>query len=133
MHDSRVTHRIAAQRLSSTIASSEQEAASTLVPAPESVSRCLLPLTQAFDGISVARAAPLGYALDMTVEELKALPTAEKFQIMEALWEDLRARSDSSPISQEIKDLLDARRARVRSGASQMHDWDAVKGSLGRT
>jgi len=69
----------------------------------------------------------------MTVEELKALPTAEKFQIMETLWEDLRARSDSSPISQQTRDLLDARRARFRNGASQMHDWDAVKGSLGPT
>jgi hypothetical protein len=38
----------------------------------------------------------------MTVEELKALPTAEKFQIMETLWEDLRARYDAVPISQEI-------------------------------
>jgi hypothetical protein len=69
----------------------------------------------------------------MTVEELRALPTAEKFQIMETLWEDLRTRADSFPISKEIKDLLDARRARFRTGASQMHDWDAVKGSLGRT
>jgi hypothetical protein len=32
-----------------TIASSEQEAASTLVLIPETVSRCLLSLTQAFD------------------------------------------------------------------------------------
>ena len=69
----------------------------------------------------------------MTVEELKALPTTEKFQIMEALWEDLRARSDGTPISQEIKDMLDARRARFRSGESRMHDWDAVRGSLGRS
>lgn len=89
--------------------------------------------TWAFDGISVAHAALLGYALNMTVEELKALPTAEKSQIMETLWEDLREHYDSSPISQEIKALSDARRARFRSGVSQMHDWDAVKGSLGRT
>lgn len=68
----------------------------------------------------------------MTVEELKALPTAEKFQIMETLWEDLRARSDSAPISQEIKDLLDARRRRFRNGVSRMHDWDEVRSSLGR-
>jgi hypothetical protein len=32
-----------------TIASSEQEAASTLALTPETVSRCLLSLTQAFD------------------------------------------------------------------------------------
>ncbi len=68
----------------------------------------------------------------MTVEELKALPTAEKFQIMETLWDDLRARSDASPISQEIKDLLDARRMRFRNGLSRMHDWEAVRGGLGR-
>ena len=37
-------------RESRTIASSEQEAASKLVLIPETVSRCLLSLTQAFDG-----------------------------------------------------------------------------------
>lgn len=69
----------------------------------------------------------------MTVEELKALSTTEKFQIMEALWEDLRVRSEGAPISQDIKDLLDARRGRFRSGDARMHDWDAVRGSLGRS
>ena len=43
-----VTPRIAAQRLRSTIASSEQEAARTLGSVLESDSRCLLSLTQAF-------------------------------------------------------------------------------------
>ena len=69
----------------------------------------------------------------MTVEELKSPPTTEKFQIMEALWEDLRVRSEGAPVSQDIKDLLDARRARFRSGEGRMHDWDAVRGSLGRS
>ncbi len=35
---------------------------------------------------------------------------------MEVIWEDLRARADRAGISQEQKDLLDARRARVASG-----------------
>jgi hypothetical protein len=69
----------------------------------------------------------------MTGEELRSLPTAEKFQIMETLWDDLRERSDSAPVSQEVKDLLDARRARFSSGVSRLHDWDAVKGELGRS
>ncbi len=69
----------------------------------------------------------------MTVEELKALTTAEKFQIMEALWDDLRARCDATCISQEMMDLLDERRPRFRNGASQMHGWDAVRGSFGRS
>ena len=30
----------------------------------------------------------------MTAEEVKALPIAQKIQIMEALWEDLRDQSD---------------------------------------
>jgi putative addiction module component (TIGR02574 family) len=69
----------------------------------------------------------------MTGEELRALPTAEKLRIMETLWNDLRERSDSAPVSQEVQDLLDARRARFRSGVSRLHDWDAVKGQLGRS
>ncbi len=52
---------------------------------------------------------------------------------METLWDDLRERSDSAPVSQEVQDLLDARRARFRSGVSRLHDWDAVKGELGRS
>jgi hypothetical protein len=52
---------------------------------------------------------------------------------METLWNDLRERSDSAPVSQEVQDLLDARRARFRSGVSRLHDWDAVKGELGRS
>ena len=69
----------------------------------------------------------------MTGEELRSLPTAEKFQIMEMLWNDLRERSDSAPVSHEVQDLMDARRVRFRSGVSRLHDWDAVKGQLGRS
>ena len=69
----------------------------------------------------------------MVGEELRSLPTAEKLRIMETLWNDLRERSDSAPVSQEVQDLLDARRARFRSGVSRIHDWDAVKGQLGRS
>jgi hypothetical protein len=69
----------------------------------------------------------------MTGEELRSLSTAQKFQIMETLWDDLRERSDSAPVSQEVQDLLDARRTRFRSGVSRLHDWDAVKGELGRS
>ncbi len=67
----------------------------------------------------------------MTAEEVKALPTAEKLQLMEALWEDLRVRFEQSDIPPRVKDLLDARRARVLAGAMQILDWDAVKASIG--
>jgi putative addiction module component (TIGR02574 family) len=68
----------------------------------------------------------------MTAEEVRALPMAQKLQIMEALWEDLRDRFEQSDIPQELKDLLDQRRARAREGLAKVLPWDAVKSSIGR-
>jgi hypothetical protein len=69
---------------------------------------------------------------DMTVAEAKAMPIGEKFQLMEALWEDMRERFESMPVSSEIKTLLDERRARAARGESKILDWDKVKSALGR-
>ena len=68
----------------------------------------------------------------MSLEEIKALPIDRKIQIMEAIWEDFRDRFDRLGLSDEQKDLLDRRRARVREGAAQLLDWESVKGSIGR-
>jgi hypothetical protein len=68
----------------------------------------------------------------MIAAEIKALPMAEKIQIMEALWEEFRSNYDESDISIEMKSLLDQRRLRVRSGESQLLDWDSVKNQIGR-
>ena len=68
----------------------------------------------------------------MTAEDVRALPMGEKIQIMEALWEDFRDRFERLEVSQEQKDLLDRRRARVREGKAQLLDWDSVKGTIGR-
>jgi putative addiction module component (TIGR02574 family) len=68
----------------------------------------------------------------MTGPEIKALPIEQKIQIMEAIWEDFRDRFDRWDIPEEQRALLDQRRARVREGAAQLHDWDTVKGSIGR-
>ena len=68
----------------------------------------------------------------MNTSEVLQLPLREKLQIMEAIWEDLRERADSFGISQDQKDLLDQRRARVASGAAQMLDWEDVKHSIGK-
>lgn len=69
----------------------------------------------------------------MTVADVKALPIDRKIEIMEAIWEDFRERFDRLEISQEQKDLLDRRRARVRNGTAQLLDWESVKGTLGRS
>jgi len=68
----------------------------------------------------------------MTVEDVKALPIEQKLQIMEAIWEDFRARFDRLDVSQSQKDLLDRRRARVQEGTAQLLDWESVKGTIGR-
>jgi hypothetical protein len=68
----------------------------------------------------------------MTVEEIKALPMAQKHQIMEAIWEDLRDRFEQADLPQRLQDLLDQRRARVREGSAQLLDWDAAKARIGR-
>jgi putative addiction module component (TIGR02574 family) len=68
----------------------------------------------------------------MTAEEAKALPIAQKIQIMEALWEDLRDRFDQLDLPQSHKDLLDERRARVKEGSARLLDWDTVKSTIGR-
>lgn len=68
----------------------------------------------------------------MKAEDVKALPLDRKLQIMEAIWEDMRARFESLDIPQWQKDLLDQRRARVRDGTARILDWDSVKATIGR-
>lgn len=68
----------------------------------------------------------------MTTDEMRILPLAEKIRIMEALWQDLRERFDRLELSESQKALLDQRRAAVAQGDSLLHDWDAVKSSIGR-
>ena len=68
----------------------------------------------------------------MTVADARAMPIGQKFQIMEALWEDMRERFESMPVSDEVKALLDERRERVVRGESKLLDWDKVKSALGR-
>jgi putative addiction module component (TIGR02574 family) len=68
----------------------------------------------------------------MTVDEVKTLPMAQKIQIMEAIWEDLRDRFEHLDLPDQLKELLDQRRARVRDGSAQLLDWDAVKSTIGK-
>ena len=68
----------------------------------------------------------------MTIQEIKALPAGEKVRIMEAIWEDMREHYEEAPISQDVIDLLQERRARVERGESRLLDWDKVKFAIGR-
>lgn len=68
----------------------------------------------------------------MTTAEIKALPVAEKLQLMELLWEDMRERFDGVDVSQEVREMLDRRRSRVGDGAATLLEWTAAKATLGR-
>ncbi|MCC6352544.1 MAG: addiction module protein [Verrucomicrobiae bacterium] len=68
----------------------------------------------------------------MTAQEVRALPIAEKIQIMEAIWDDLRERFDRMELPQAHKEILDRRRAHVEEGRAKLLDWDTVKSSIGR-
>jgi hypothetical protein len=66
----------------------------------------------------------------MSIAEVKRLPFAEKLQIMEAIWEDLRAQAERVPVPQWHKDLLDERRKAVAERREELLDWDSIKDSL---
>jgi hypothetical protein len=69
---------------------------------------------------------------NMGTIELSQFTLREKFQIMQSIWEELRASVDRFEVPQSHKDLLDARRRRVESGESKILDWDQVKHTIGR-
>jgi hypothetical protein len=51
---------------------------------------------------------------------------------METLWQDLQDHFEAMPVPDEVKNLLDERRARVARGEAAILDWDEVKSALGR-
>jgi putative addiction module component (TIGR02574 family) len=67
----------------------------------------------------------------MTIAEIHQLSLREKLQIMEAIWEDLRAQAGTVPVPNWHKELLDARHQAVAEGREEVLDWDNVKNSLG--
>ena len=67
----------------------------------------------------------------MSIAEIRQLPLNEKLQIMEAIWEDLRAHAEQVPVPGWHRDLLDARRKAVEEGREQILDWDEAKKTLG--
>lgn len=68
----------------------------------------------------------------MSATEILQLSLREKFQIMQAIWEDMRGRVDQFEVPQSHKDLLDTRRRQTESGESKILDWDQVKHTIGK-
>jgi len=63
----------------------------------------------------------------MSTAELAALPPAEKWKVLEFLWESLRPELDSLPVPAEHQKLLDERRTRAKKGTSEPVSWDNLK------
>lgn len=53
-------------------------------------------------------------------------------QILEALWQDLSSRIDQMPVSDCDKGIFDERLSVLDAGKAEIHDWDAVNGSVGK-
>ncbi|MFM2171814.1 MAG: putative addiction module component [Verrucomicrobiota bacterium] len=69
----------------------------------------------------------------MSIAEVRNLPLREKFQILELIWDDLSLHIDEMSVSPAVRDLLDERIERLRRGSAEVHDWDSVKFSIGRS
>lgn len=63
--------------------------------------------------------------------EISNLSSREKFQLMEALWEDLRPIIDESEIHEDHVALLESRWNKIASGEDHLVDWDDVKNTIG--
>lgn len=68
----------------------------------------------------------------MKISEVKAMPIRQKFRIMETLWQDMQEHFEAMPVPEDVKKLLDGRRARVARGEASLLNWDEAKAALGR-
>ncbi len=68
----------------------------------------------------------------MSIAEIRKLPIREKFQILEALWEDMREEVEKQDIPDSHKKVLDDCRARVERGEEKLIDWEIAKNMIGR-
>jgi len=68
----------------------------------------------------------------MNLAEIKKLPLRERFQILEAPWEGLSDTIEDIELTQADRDLLDARLSRIKSGETEILNWDVVKDTIGQ-
>lgn len=68
----------------------------------------------------------------MSITEIKKLPLREKFQILEALWEDMRDEIEDADIPESHKKILDDCEARVLAGEEKFYSLDEARNMIGR-
>jgi F420-0:gamma-glutamyl ligase len=68
----------------------------------------------------------------MSITEIKKLPIREKFQILEALWEDMREEIEDTDIPESHKKILDDCEARVLAGEEKFYSLEEARNMIGR-
>ncbi len=67
----------------------------------------------------------------MSILNLEAMSTSEKFMAMEELWEDISKDIDTDELTPQWHlDILDEREKRVQSGETKFENFDNVKKEL---
>jgi hypothetical protein len=68
----------------------------------------------------------------MSIAEIRKLPIREKFQILEALWEDMREEAEEADIPDSHKKILDDCEARVLAGEERFYSLEEARNVIGR-
>ena len=61
---------------------------------------------------------------------LNEMTVAEKFQIMEALWQDLSRQADALESPEWHGEVLQERERRIASGEARFSDWEQAKADI---
>lgn len=61
------------------------------------------------------------------ISELHKLPTNDKLQLVQDLWDDIARENSLDTISDEHKQLLDQRIERINSGKAIFKPWSEVQ------
>ncbi|QQL44455.1 addiction module protein [Sulfuriroseicoccus oceanibius] len=66
----------------------------------------------------------------MIPTDVSKLAPQEKFQLMEALWDDMREIVDGADVPDEHKELLDGRRSQAEADHAELIPWAQAKADL---
>lgn len=65
-----------------------------------------------------------------TLLPLDKMTLAQKLQVMEEIWADLRKNEDNIPVPEWHKELLAEREQKIAAGQAKFTDWETVKRRL---
>lgn len=68
----------------------------------------------------------------MSITEIRKLPIREKFQILEALWEDMREEVEEADLPADHKRILDECDARMCAGEEKFYSLEEARKMIGR-